>query len=308
MPRRRCRASARRPAPAGSRRAIAAARVQSTGRPVPPWRARIVGVDHQRVPAGAVGSAPAVAQRRRPERSAPAAPGTARHRRRRAAARRRGRRPCTAARTASTETETKTPTRTRPRRQRAPSAAARATADGARAARPQHEADGVDVGRAGGRDVVEAREPADLDAHRHHAALPAWQTRRSAASGSARRHQPLADEERAVADARAAADVVGRADAALAHRDHPGRQPRGDPRRDVEIHGQRPQVAVVDADDGRAGVDRARQFAFVVHFDQHGQVAAPGPAACSRASRSSSSALTISSTASAPAARASSSW
>ena len=48
----------------------------------------------------------------------------------------------------------------------------------------------------------------------------------------------------------------------------PAGMPRDQLLGDVEIHRERPQVAVVDADDRRAGVERHGQLLVVVHLDE----------------------------------------
>ena len=89
-----------------------------------------------------------------------------------------------------------------------------------------------------------------------------------------------------------------------------GREPPGH----VERHVEGSQVAVVDADDVRSGVQGLLQLGFVVDLDQHFQIERagsshqswrPGPLG---PGVEYSNAATISSTASAPAARASKSW
>ena len=70
---------------------------------------------------------------------------------------------------------------------------------------------------------------------------------------------------------------------------------------------ERPEIAVVDADDGGAGVDRDRQLVAAVHFDERVETEVAGFADQSRELGRLTAPPTISSTASAPAARASSS-
>ena len=89
-------------------------------------------------------------------------------------------------------------------------------------------------------------------------------------------HEPLADQERAVAGRRQPLQVGPRLQSALAHRHdavrHLRRQPVG--RRDVHL--QRAQIAVVDADHAGAAADGARQLLAVVHLDQRRQPQLPG--------------------------------
>ena len=139
---------------------------------------------------------------------------------------------------------------------------------------------------------------------------PACQQAPQRLAGIGRRHEALADEKRAVAQSRAAAEDRRAVLSPLSLTAiTPGRQPRCaivSDARGVDL--ERAQVAVVDADDVGAGRQRARRA-------RPRRALRPAPRAraargralqTARASRS-SSAATISSTASAPLARASSS-
>ncbi len=57
-------------------------------------------------------------------------------------------------------------------------------------------------------------------------------------------------------------------DAALGHPHHARRDFFGQPQRSLKRYFKGVQIAVVDADDPRAGSDRRLQFFFIVHFHQ----------------------------------------
>ena len=78
--------------------------------------------------------------------------------------------------------------------------------------------------------------------------------------------------------------------------------------RDVaRIDHERLEVAVVDADDRRAGVERALELGFVAHLDEHLELERRAPSSIISRRSSGDSARAMSSAADAPSARASSS-
>ncbi len=121
-------------------------------------------------------------------------------------------------------------------------------------------------------------------------------------------HQRLADQEAAGARARRAR---ARPPDSRCRSRRPARPGIRDPRQRAlgraEVGLEALQIAIVDADELRAGRERALELRLVVHLDQRVE-AESARVGEQRASAASESAATISSTASAPAARASSTW
>ena len=173
--------------------------------------------------------------------------------------------------------------------------------------RPEVHADGVGARGRRHRRVLGRRDAADLDeepSHRRSArAAP-----RSAAAGSGARISVsptrIASTPAARSRATSAASRIPDSATTIRSAGIDGAQPD----RQLAIDRERPQVAVVDADDLGAGRDRARDLVRVVRLDQRVQPARRARRPAASASVASSSAATISRIASAPAARASATW
>ena len=120
------------------------------------------------------------------------------------------------------------------------------------------------------------------------------------------RHEPLADQERAIAERVEPHEIGGGVQPALADGDHVRRHLRDQRLRRVDVDLERPQVPIVHADDARAGIEGDRQLVGVVHLDERVEPERRR-AREKRRQLARPSAATISSTASAPAAFASSS-
>ena len=89
-------------------------------------------------------------------------------------------------------------------------------------------------------------------------------------------HQGLADEDRVDAGGFEAFDVAPGADAALTDEGDVGRDAVAEPEGEVEVGDEPGQIAVVDADEGRAGVEDAGQIGLVVELDKDGHSEPPG--------------------------------
>src|SRR5688572_11021097 len=81
-------------------------------------------------------------------------------------------------------------------------------------------------------------------------------------------HEAFADQKRAVAGSSQPFEIRARRQAALAHADGLLRNPAGQPVRAIDVHLQRSQVPVVDANETGSAVDGPGQLVLVVHFDQ----------------------------------------
>src|SRR5690349_4801549 len=85
-------------------------------------------------------------------------------------------------------------------------------------------------------------------------------------------HQRFADQERFEAGVAQPAQMFSGLDAALGHAQHPWRNQPYQAQRGLKIHVERPQVAVIDADDLKIQVERAAELVLVVDFAQHVQL------------------------------------
>ena len=92
---------------------------------------------------------------------------------------------------------------------------------------------------------------------------------RRAAAGSGGGDEGLADEDGVVAGVGEAAGVVGVADAGLGDLDDAVGDRRGHPRRPVVVDLERHEVALVDADQRRPGLEGDLQLRLVVDLDEH---------------------------------------
>ena len=117
-------------------------------------------------------------------------------------------------------------------------------------------------------------------------------------------HQVLADERRVEAERPPAAQQRRVADARLRDDEPVVRDVPPEPLGGRGVHDERPQVAVVDADEPRVGGERGIELAGVVDLDERLEPKVEGPRT-SRASAACRCRAASSSTASAPAARSS---
>ena len=99
---------------------------------------------------------------------------------------------------------------------------------------------------------------------------PASSSRR-ASPGLRRAHQRFANQRGVEPGVAQADEVVGGLDAALRNLGDASGHARGQFQRSVQVHAEAVQVAIVDADDGAAGVERALQFGGIVHLAQHAE-------------------------------------
>ena len=82
------------------------------------------------------------------------------------------------------------------------------------------------------------------------------------------RHEPLANQKRPVAGGREPFEILARLETALADGDDIAWDSGGQPIRRVDVHLQRAQIPVVDADDPGTGINSTSQLGLVVHLDK----------------------------------------